>query len=144
MEINSPAFINGESIPKKYTCQGEDISPALFFDGIPKGTKSLALIVDDPDAPRGTFVHWIGWNIAPEEHSFEEGKPLPFEGKNSFGLKGYKGPCPPPGNSHRYFFKLYALDIRVDLPPGSAKDELEAVMKGHVLDHAELVGTYKR
>lgn len=144
MKIESIAFSNGQSIPIQYTCQGADISPPLRISFIPTGAKSLALIVEDPDAPRGTFDHWIGWNLEPRENSLEEGSTLPVEGTNGYGKIGYKGPCPPAGKAHRYFFKLYALDTTLDLPPGASKKELEQAMDGHILQKAELIGTYQR
>lgn len=144
MELKSPAFQQGKPIPKKYTCQGEDISPPLVIGGLPSGTKSIALIVEDPDAPHGTFDHWIGWNLDPAQINLEEGKAFPSEGKNGFGDTRYRGPCPPPGTPHRYYFKLYALDGKIDLPQGSTKQQLEDAIKSHIIGHAELMGTYKR
>jgi Raf kinase inhibitor-like YbhB/YbcL family protein len=145
MKITSTAFTFNQEIPEKYTCQGEDLSPPLKFEDIPKGAKSLALIVDDPDAPSGTFDHWIVWNIPPEKNLFEEGiSSLPHQGRNHFGEMNYKGPCPPKGNAHRYFFKLYALDVMLNLPKGVSKQELEEAMEGHLLGKAELIGLYQR
>lgn len=144
MEIKSSAFNHGKPIPKKHTCEGEDISPMLTFHNVPKGTQSLALIVDDPDAPRGTFDHWIGWNLNPDHLTLSEGESLPVQGKNGFGEIGYRGPCPPPGSPHRYFFKLYALDTKISLPSGSSKRQLEEAIKGHVIEKAELFGTFQR
>lgn len=143
MKLTSHAFENNKPIPSKYTCQGEDISPALAISGIPTGTKSLALIVDDPDAPRGTFDHWISWNIAPST-TIQEAAKLGVNGINGFGTKGYKGPCPPPGSAHHYHFKLYALDTMLDLKEGSSKAEVLKAMQGHILDQAELIGTFQR
>lgn len=144
MQITTEAFQDGQSIPQKYTCQGENVSPALSFQNIPEEAESLVLIVDDPDAPSGTFDHWIGWNIPPLTRRIEEGEQLPEKGKNSYGVLEYKGPCPPPGKAHRYFFKLYALDAPLKLGEGASKGKVEQAMKGHILDQAELVGLYQR
>lgn len=144
MEIESASFGSNQPIPKKHTCDGEDRSPALSFTGAPKGTKSFALIVDDPDAPSGTFTHWVGWNIDPERTTLSEGEQIKLEGVNDFGKIGYRGPCPPRGNPHRYFFKIYALDTLLNLPKGSSKGALEKAMDGHILGKGELVGTYQR
>lgn len=143
MKISSSAFENNGLIPAKYTCNGEDINPPLFFADIPDGTESLALIAEDPDAPAGTWVHWLLWNIPPEtgeigENSVPEGA---LSGVNDFVKNSYGGPCPPSG-THRYFFKLYALDKKLSLPEGARKEELEKAMEGSVLDSAELVGLY--
>lgn len=144
MQIDSIAFEHHSPIPKKYTCEGQDVSPPLAFHDVPKGTKSLALIMDDPDAPMGTFDHWIVWNLKPESKSLNEGSNPQNQGINHFKEKRYRGPCPPPGAPHRYFFKLFALDTLIDLPNGSTKGQLEDAMEGHILGRAELVGTYKR
>lgn len=144
MEIESSAFEYQQPIPKKYTCEGENISPPLAFQGIPPGTKSLVLIMDDPDAPRGTFDHWIVWNLSVDTKALAEGAKVPKEGLNHFQKIGYGGPCPPPGKAHRYFFKLYALDTLINLPEGSSKKQVEEAMEGHIVGKAELVGTYKR
>lgn len=144
MLIESPAFEAHQPIPKKFTCEGEDVSPPLVIQEIPKGAKSLVLIVDDPDAPRGVWVHWLAWNIDPSTGKFDEGSSVPMQGRNDFGELDYRGPCPPKGNPHRYFFKLYALDAKLNLPAGSDKKQLEDAMKVHILGHAELVGTYQR
>jgi Raf kinase inhibitor-like YbhB/YbcL family protein len=145
MKIKSSAFEHQGSIPAKYTCEGDDISPPLTFSGIPAEAESLVLILDDPDAPMGTFDHWLVWNLPPKQHHLSEGaKNLPVLGRNDFEELRYRGPCPPPGKPHRYFFKLYALDIQLDLPEGSSKDEVEEAMKGHILDKAELIGIYQR
>jgi Raf kinase inhibitor-like YbhB/YbcL family protein len=145
MKISSPAFENNSKIPEKYTCDGENINPPLKIEGVPKEAKSLVLIVDDPDAPMGTFLHWLVWNIPPEtnligENSLPEGA---VQGKNDFGKENYGGPCPPFG-THRYFFKLYALDKILDLPAGSSLKEIEKAMEGHILDQAQLIGLYQR
>lgn len=145
MQITSSAFKNNESIPAKYTCDGENINPPLQFSAVPETAKSLALIMDDPDAPRGTFVHWTLWNISPEQKEIAANS-VPagtVEGLTSFGKPGYGGPCPPAG-THRYFFKLYALDELLDLNPDADKAKLEQAMEGHVLAQAELVGLYSR
>lgn len=144
MYIESAAFKQNQEIPSKYTCEGENLSPPLAFGDIPPGTKSLALIVEDPDAPRGTFVHWLTWNVPVESVALIEGSKLKHLGKNHFGNLEYKGPCPPPGKRHRYFFKLFALDTFVNLPDGSGKEQLEDAMEGHILGKAELIGTYQK
>jgi hypothetical protein len=145
MKLTSPAFKNEGMIPSKYTCDGQDVNPPLSFEGIPKEAKSLVLIVDDPDAPMGTWVHWLIWNIAPDvskinEDSFPEDT---FQGVNDFNKNAYSGPCPPSG-FHHYHFKLYALDQELGLEDTARKKELEAIMEGHILDSAELIGTYQR
>jgi hypothetical protein len=145
MKISSPAFDNNSKIPEKYTCDGENVNPPLKIEGVPKEAKSLVLIVDDPDAPMGTFLHWLVWNIPPETNFIEENS-LPegaVQGKNDFGKENYGGPCPPFG-THRYFFKLYALDKVLNLPEGSSLKEVEKEMEGHILDQAQLVGLYQR
>jgi len=150
IKITSPAFENGGLIPPKYTCDGADISPPLKWDAVPQGTKSIALICDDPDAPIGTFVHWVLFNLPPEAKELVENIPanndLPNgakQGTNDFGKIGYRGPCPPSG-THRYFFKLYALDTQTDLTPGARKPELLKAMEGHILAQGQLMGKYKR
>ncbi len=154
MELTSQAFKNGGEIPSKYSCQGEDISPPLSWSGVPSGTKSLALIVDDPDAPdpanpKMTWVHWVLFNIPPQVTTLPEGvkeaelPPGVKSGLNDWQRTGYGGPCPPIGR-HRYFFKLYALDRVLDGLDLPTKAELEAAMKGHVLAKAVLMGTYKK
>ena len=152
MKLTSPAFKHMGEIPKKYTCDGEDISPPLVWEGVPDGTKSLALIVDDPDAPdprapRMTWVHWVLYNLPPSTKGLEEGAvtlpPGTLQGRNDWGRTGYGGPCPPIGR-HRYFFKLYALDtILPDLGSPTKKALLKA-MEGHIIEKTELIGTYKR
>jgi Raf kinase inhibitor-like YbhB/YbcL family protein len=150
MKIESSAFANGQPIPQKFTCQGADISPALTWSGAPDNTKSFALIVDDPDAPVGTWVHWVFFNLPtgtqslPENVSTSEHTQNGVQGINDFKKIGYGGPCPPPGKPHRYFFKLYALDTTVALIPGATKQDVEKAMQGHVLAHTELMGTYQR
>ncbi len=150
MNISSTAFEEGGMIPSKYTCDDINISPPLRWEGVPEETKSLALINDDPDAPMGTWVHWVVYSINPSITSFEENVPtdgtLPNgikQGRNDFGNLGYGGPCPP-GGTHRYFFKLYALDIALDAPEGLTKAELLRKMEGHILAEAQLMGKYSR
>jgi Raf kinase inhibitor-like YbhB/YbcL family protein len=142
MELRSIAFSQNGHIPHKYTCEGEDINPPLEISNIPENTSSLALIMDDPDAPGGVFDHWLVWNISPQNHITENTNPG-TSGTNSFGKTGYGGPCPPSG-SHRYFFKVYALDGELELPASSGKAELLEAMKGHVIGEAELMGLYKK
>lgn len=142
MKLTSPEFNNNTSIPKKFTCEGQDINPALIIEGAPAGTKALALIMDDPDAPMGTWVHWVVYNISPVSRIEENSVP----GKqcvNNFRREAYGGPCPPSG-THRYFFKIYALDTQLDLAKGATKGALEQAMQGHILDKAELIGLYKK
>jgi Raf kinase inhibitor-like YbhB/YbcL family protein len=143
--LESSAFEHAQAIPSRHTCEGEDISPALRWTNVPEGTRSLALIVDDPDAPSGVFTHWIAWRLDPTAGGLGEGEPAPSEGRNGFGTTGYRGPCPPPGHGpHRYVFRLYALDTKLELRAGAAKAELEQAIAQHVLTTAELVGTYER
>lgn len=150
MEIKSSAFGSGEMIPVKYTCDGADFSPPLEWTAGPAGTKSFALICDDPDAPMGTWVHWVVYDIPPTTAMLAEGITREREltgggtqGINDFRKIGYGGPCPP-GGTHRYFFKLYALDTLLGLKPGITKDQLLKAMKGHILAEAQLMGTYSR
>ena len=142
MKITSPAFKHNEMIPPKYTCDGDDINPPLNIDDLPKEAKQLALIVDDPDAPAKTWVHWVVYNMPVNIHIDEDSIPG-AQGKNDFGRTNYGGPCPPSGQ-HRYYFKLYALDTRLKLDEGITKEQLEAAMAGHVVEEAELIGVYKR
>jgi Raf kinase inhibitor-like YbhB/YbcL family protein len=151
IELTSPAFDEGSPIPVRHTCQGEDLSPALRWTGIPEGTKSLALICDDPDAPRGTWVHWVLYGIPAGTTELPEGVPASEtlasgarQGVTDFGRVGYGGPCPPPGPAHRYFFRLYALDAETRLPPGATKAQLLREMEGHVLADGQLMGRYQR
>ncbi len=141
MKITSD-FKNNEMIPKKYTCQGEDINPTLKFEDIPKNAKSLALIMDDPDAPNKTFVHWVLYNI-PITDKIDENSYLGIQGINSAGSIGYVGPCPPSGK-HRYFFKLYALDTVLDLKKAVSKEDLKKAMKGHIIERTQLIGLYSK
>lgn len=145
MILQSPSFEGGGHIPQKYTCDGDNVSPPLKIIGVPEGTKSLALILEDPDSPRGTFIHWVVYNINPKTESIKEGMAPSgaLEGMTSFGDFKYGGPCPPSG-THRYFFKLYALDNRLELPAGASKEQLEQMMNTHILGQAELMGQYSR
>lgn len=151
LSITSTAFKDGKRIPKKYTCESDDISPALAWSDVPPEAKSLALIMDDPDAPMGVFTHWVLFNLPPDLSSLDEGQATgekldngAIHGINDFGRTGYGGPCPPPGPTHRYFFAIYALDTSLGLKPRSTKQQLLTAMKGHVLTEARLVGTYSR
>ena len=151
IEVTSPAFTNGSPIPKDYTADGKDISPPLEWKGAPGGTKSLALICDDPDAPRGVFVHWIIFNIAADKKGLPENVPKSEvleggmkQGTNSSDKVGYNGPAPPKGPAHRYFFKVYALDTALDLAQGTRKQQLVDAMQGHILAQGQVMGTYKR
>ncbi|WP_282000698.1 YbhB/YbcL family Raf kinase inhibitor-like protein [Geotalea uraniireducens] len=142
--VTSPVFTGGGAIPAAYTCDGNDHNPPLHFSGVPKAARSLALIVDDPDAPAGTWVHWVVWNISPEGMIGENSVPAgATEGRNSWQRNRYGGPCPPSG-THRYYFKLYALDTIFALGPTTTAAELERVMAGHVIGRGELMGTYRR
>lgn len=151
LKVESPAFSPGGDIPRPYTCDGPDLSPPLRWSDPPAGTQSLALICDDPDAPAGTWVHWVLYRIPATVRELPEGVPKrdtladgSRQGRNDFGRVGYGGPCPPRGPKHRYFFKVYALDVVVDLPPGATKAELLKAMEGHVLAQGELMGRYGR
>jgi Raf kinase inhibitor-like YbhB/YbcL family protein len=151
MQLTSTAFSQGESIPVKYSCDDENLSPPLKWSGAPPGVKSFALIADDPDAPVGTWVHWVVFELQPTTAELPEGLPksqfLPGgakQGLNDFKHLGYGGPCPPPGKAHRYFFKLYALDSLLDLKPGATKKEVERAIEKHILAQGELMGLYKR
>lgn len=145
MKISSPAFKHNETIPSKYTCDGADVNPALVIERVPAEAKSLALIMDDPDAPRGTWVHWVVWNVNPKIKEITENT-VPDGGKqgmNDFRKHDYGGPCPPSG-THRYFFKLYALDTILDIGPNTTKAQLESAMKNHIIAQTETIGLYKR
>jgi Raf kinase inhibitor-like YbhB/YbcL family protein len=142
LKIGSSAFSNKEDIPQKYTCEGENINPPITIENIPSGTKSITLIIDDPDAPHGTFDHWIIWNIRPTKMIVENTAPG-IEGKNSFGTTNYNGPCPPEGK-HRYFFKVYALDTLLNVNAGADKKAIEKAMEDRILAKGELVGHYKK
>ena len=143
--LSSEAFAHGGEIPRRHTCEGEDVSPALSWSDPPAATRALALIVDDPDAPVGTFTHWLAWNIEPTAGGLEEGRSAPADGRNDFGTGGWSGPCPPPGHgAHRYFFRLHALDAELEVGFRAERRELERALVGHVLATAELMGTYER
>jgi hypothetical protein len=149
--LRSPDFPNGGEIPRQFTCSGEDLSRALEWSGSPSGTKSFALIADDPDAPVGTWVHWVIFNIPAGAHSLPQGTEKKDQladgsrqGRNDFGKTGYNGPCPPPGKPHRYFFKLYALGSELALNPGARKSDVEHAMEGHILAHTEWMGQFQR
>jgi Raf kinase inhibitor-like YbhB/YbcL family protein len=149
--ISSASFQSGANIPRKYTCEGADVSPELHWTSPPAGTQSFALIADDPDAPVGTWTHWVLFDLPSQTASLAENVPkvdeLPgggFQGRNDFRKVGYGGPCPPAGKAHRYFFKLYALDSKLNLKPGATKQEVERAMQGHILGQAEWMGKYQR
>jgi len=149
--LKTTAFTDGGAIPKKHTCDGADLSPALNWNDAPARTQSFALIADDPDAPVGTWTHWIIWNIPASATALPESMPKvgdagdgARQGRNDFKRIGYGGPCPPPGKPHRYFFRLYALDAKLDLQAGASRNDLEHAMKGHVLSQAQWMGTYGR
>src|SRR5207248_10416734 len=151
--LTSTAFKEGAAIPVKHTCDGADVSPPLAWSGAPAGTGAFALIADDPDAPAGTWVHWVLYDLPGTASQLPESvakTEVPSElggatqGKNDFRRTGYGGPCPPPGPAHRYFFKLYALDASLKLKAGATKRDVEAAMQGHVLGTAQLMGTYAR
>lgn len=151
IEVTSTAFPQGMTIPKQYTGDGEDQSPPLGWSEPPAGAKSISLICDDPDAPRGTWIHWVLFNLPPQTRDLEEGIPTTAtlssgakQGRNDFGNIGYGGPAPPKGKAHRYFFKLYALGVTLDLPSGATKAQLEHAMNGHILAEGHLMGTYQR
>ncbi len=151
MKLTSAAFSDGNIIPKQFTCDGSDLSPALEWSGAPENTKSFSLIADDPDAPAGTWVHWVLYDLPPDAKKLTEGVPKDEQisngarqGKNDFRRVGYGGPCPPPGAAHRYFFKLYALDAKLNLKAGASKADVEKAMAGHILAQASLMGRYKR
>jgi Raf kinase inhibitor-like YbhB/YbcL family protein len=151
MQLTSTAFTEGEAIPAKYTCDATNVSPPLKWSGVPAGAKSLVMIADDPDAPVGVWVHWVLYDLPPTTTELAEAMPksqyLPNgakQGLNDFRHLGYGGPCPPPGKPHRYFFKLYALDVSLDLNPGLTKKEIEHAMERHILAQGQLMGTYQR
>lgn len=142
IEVKSTAFRNGDPLPSVYTCDGKNVNPPISISKLPSRTKSLAIIVDDPDAPVATWVHWIAWNI-PVTRQLKENEVVGMEGLNDFQQRGYVGPCPPSGE-HHYFFKVYALDKMLDLPPDTQKRQLEKAMRDHILGYGQLMGTYKR
>ena len=144
MNITSSAFQQAASIPSEFTCDGANTNPPLQISDVPSGAKSLVLIVDDPDAPSGLFTHWIVWNISPQTVTVAEGStPKGVQGTNGFGKSRYGGPCPPSG-THRYYFKILALDRELDLPIGAQRSQLDAAIKGHVIAQGELMGRYSR
>ena len=150
LEVTSNAIKPEEMIPQKYTCDGENVSPSLSWANVPSGTKELVLICDDPDAPMGTWVHWVVYGMPPNMTSLPENIAKTDtvsgfkQGKNSFGKVGYGGPCPPNGPAHRYFFKLYAIDKTMEIKPEATKDEIMKAIAGHVLAQGELMGRYGR
>lgn len=144
LTVTSPAFQPNQHIPNKYSCDYEDINPPINIEGIPEGTKSLALIIDDPDAPSGIFDHWIIWNISPSQNNIAEHTAPGTEGLNSMGEHGYTGPCPPPGKPHHYNFKVYAVDAQLGIGTNSDKKALEKALKGHVLAEGKLIGLFSR
>jgi Raf kinase inhibitor-like YbhB/YbcL family protein len=150
IKLTSVAFKDGQSIPATYTCDGVNISPPLEWSGLPKTAKTMAIVVDDPDAPAGTWVHWVLYNLPADNIGLVENVPASenlkaggFQGKNDFGKLGYGGPCPPSG-THRYFFRIYALDSELPLPAGATKAELMKAMEGHIVLQGQLMGTYRR
>jgi len=145
LKISSPTFENGGEIAKKYTCDGANVNPPLKIDNVPSNAKSLALVFDDIDAPRGTYVHWILWNIDPNVMEIKENSPPEgaVQGMNDFKKRFYGGPCPP-RRAHKYVFKIYALDTLLDLSPNSTKKDLEKAMEGHIVSRTQLTGVYKR
>jgi Raf kinase inhibitor-like YbhB/YbcL family protein len=150
-QISSTVFFGSQLIPKRFTCDGADVSPPLSWKEAPPGAKSFALIMDDPDAPAGTWVHWVLYNLPADSKELPEGVAKQeqladgaLQGRNDFRKIGYGGPCPPPGKPHRYYFKLYALDSKLDLKAGATKADVERAMKAHVLGEAELIGRFGR
>lgn len=150
IQIESSAFLQGAAIPEMYTCDGKDVSPHLSWGAGPDGTRAWALVVDDPDAPSKTWVHWVLFNLPDSTRSLSSGiasGDVPgggYQGKNDFGKQSYGGPCPPVGKPHRYFFRLYALDAPLDLSGGATREDVDHAMEGHVLGRGELMGTYER
>ena len=151
MALTSSDFAAGAAIPQQYTCKGADASPAVEWSGSPASAISFAMIMDDPDAPAGTWVHWVLWNVSAKAHSLPQAEPTreqledgTRQGKNSFGKIGYNGPCPPGGQTHRYFFRLYALDTKLSLAAGATRDQLDVAMQGHILAQTEYVGTFHK
>lgn len=151
LQLKSPDFSSGAAIPKQFTCEGADLSPALQWSDPPPDTQSFALIADDPDAPVGTWVHWVLYDLPPNLRSLPQNYPKTEQspdgsrhGRNDFKRIGYNGPCPPPGKPHRYFFKLYALDTKLNLEPGATKKNVERAMQGHILAQGEYMGRYSR
>ncbi len=151
MQVSTKSFSAGGEIPKRYTCDGADVSPQLSWSDPPQGSQSLALIADDPDAPRGTWTHWVVYDLPARTKELAEDvrkvDQMPgggSQGRNDFGKVGYGGPCPPPGKPHRYFFRVFALDKPLGLKPGASRKEVESAMQGHVLEQGEVMGRYGR
>jgi Raf kinase inhibitor-like YbhB/YbcL family protein len=151
LRLTTTAFVPGSTIPAEFTCDGSDVSPALEWSNAPEGVQSFALVVEDPDAPAGTWVHWVLFDVPPSTHDLAEGVPPTRtlasgarQGLNDFQRIGYGGPCPPPGRAHRYYFRLYALDKKLELPSDTTRAVLDRAMRGHVLARAELMGRYRR
>jgi hypothetical protein len=145
LRVSSPAFKNGASVPPQYTCDGRDVSPPLAWRGQPEATRSFAITCDDPDAPSGTFTHWVLYNVPPTVAALAEGaRGIGADGVNGFHRKGYGGPCPPPGAAHRYVFHVYALDVESVGKPGLSKTQAAVAMAGHVVAEGEIIGTYAR
>ncbi len=150
-ELTSPAFTSGAAIPRQYTCEGTDESPELKWGQPPQGTLAFAVVMHDPDAPVGDWVHWVAWNIPATSHGMATNFPRQEQfadgtrqGRNDFHKIGYNGPCPPPGKTHRYFFRLYAVDKSLELAAGASRFQLDSAMKGHTLAEAEYMGSYRR
>lgn len=151
MELKSPAFKEAGEIPKRHSCEGEDVSPALTWAGVPAAAQSLVVMCEDPDAPFKTFTHWLVYDLSPALHGLDENVPKEGDvlgggrqGKNDFGRVGFGGPCPPTGPFHRYYFTLLALDVKLGLPAGASKADVDAAVKGHVLASSRLMGRYKK
>jgi Raf kinase inhibitor-like YbhB/YbcL family protein len=151
LQLKSPDFSAGATIPKQFTCDGADISPSFSWSDPPPSTQSFALIADDPDAPAGNWVHWVLYNLPPTLRSLPQNFPKTeqphgdsHQGNNDFEKTGYNGPCPPPGKPHRYFFKLYALDTKLTLKPGASKKDVEAAMQGHIVAEGQYIGRFSR
>ena len=151
LQVSTNAFAPGGIIPKKFACSGEDVSPGLAWTVAPSGTQSILLIVDDPDAPAGTWTHWLVYDLPPAVHELPEGVPHTpdlkiggHQGKNDFGKTGYNGPCPPPGKPHHYYFRVFALDRRLNLPAGAGRKAIDREMRGHVLAEGEVMGSFGR
>jgi Raf kinase inhibitor-like YbhB/YbcL family protein len=144
LSVTSESFQHGDGVPERHALEGENLSPPLSWSDLPDATQSIAVICEDPDAPSGNFVHWVGWGIDPEAGRLGEGESAPKEGQNDFGNPGYDGPSPPPGHGrHRYYFRVYALDTEPELEQAASKENLEAAIEGHVLAAGELMGTYE-
>lgn len=142
--VSSTAFPDGGTIPRRYTCDAKNVSPPLNFAGLPPGTRDLGLLVEDPDAPGGTFVHWVAWGFDPSKAALAEGESPSGAGTNGFHRRGYGGPCPPRGATHRYVFTVFALSRRLDLKPGATADDLRRAIAGSILAEGRLVGRYAR